>query len=248
MACAALRPVSPPAQRSQWHAIAHGPGGPTVEGHGSDPAAALSDLIDQVGTAWLLRLGVDRSEEQACAHRVAFSVPSNVPLKPAGIHRSWPHPPYQPYSVGLHRRLAAIPVFGTSGVIARMCLLRTPGVDCACRRIGGEPQTHLRTWASDPSPSESGHQTHRGCEHHTHPDFSANRGRSNGLVEHEIGERGGSHGLRTSDQQVGGSSPSGRAIPPSRTWDDVVVSLEARMNKTCRFVRGVRSGRLGHGR
>jgi hypothetical protein len=32
-----------------------------------------------------------------------------------------------------------------------------------------------------------------------------------GPVEHEMGERGGLRGHRTSDQQVGGSNPSGRA-------------------------------------
>lgn len=36
---------------SQWRAIARGPGGMTVEGHGADPAAALSDLIDRVETS-----------------------------------------------------------------------------------------------------------------------------------------------------------------------------------------------------
>jgi hypothetical protein len=62
------------------------------------------------------------------------------------------------------------------------------------------------------------------------PASHPNPGRLDGSVEHEIGERGGFRGLRTSDQQVGGSNPSGRATPhvvaPSlvttRCWGECV--------------------------
>ena len=82
-------------------------------------------------------------------------------------------------------------------------------VDCPRLRIGGEP-----------SDSALGHLILRRPRVGTKllreasiilTRISTNN-RPNGSVEHETGERGRFRGQRTSDQQVGGSNPSGRAI------------------------------------
>ena len=79
----------------------------------------------------------------------------------------------------------------------------------------------LRAWAPDSSGKRAPYS----------PGSQLKRGRSGGPAEHKVEERGRFRGHRTSDQQVGGSNPSGRA---TATWCGVLIrqhSILGRMSK-----------------